>query len=275
MKKIALLIMLILAVGCVQEAPAGNGQPGGGEQPIGGETDEHGCLGPAGYSWDSELGVCLRTWEITGDDDRAAAKTAVEHLGSQDGLTLTRVDTAGCTGCFTVHFALAGEQIQVYLDNWEITDEPPGGQAGGGIDEHGCDTGRGYEWCEPMNKCIKDEECVKPTPVPTPEGVYTYLTVIEKWCGATNLVFNLWNTGGYPTGKPMVRVYELDASGEITKTCLEFELPSNIPKNSKVEITIKNSKYGVDECDYTTGKYRLVPISGDVLFNSIEFECGV
>lgn len=30
---------------------------------IGGERDEHGCLGPAGYSWCEKKQKCLRTWE--------------------------------------------------------------------------------------------------------------------------------------------------------------------------------------------------------------------
>jgi hypothetical protein len=30
---------------------------------IGGERDEHGCLGPAGYSWCETKQKCLRTWE--------------------------------------------------------------------------------------------------------------------------------------------------------------------------------------------------------------------
>ncbi len=32
-------------------------------QIIGGDTDEHGCLGPAGYSWCAEKNKCLRVWE--------------------------------------------------------------------------------------------------------------------------------------------------------------------------------------------------------------------
>jgi len=31
--------------------------------PIGGERDEHGCLGPAGYSWCEAKQACIRVWE--------------------------------------------------------------------------------------------------------------------------------------------------------------------------------------------------------------------
>jgi len=55
MKKIILTTLLIgtlLLVGC-----------GRGEELIGGETDEHGCLGPAGYTWCEAKEKCLRMWE--------------------------------------------------------------------------------------------------------------------------------------------------------------------------------------------------------------------
>ncbi len=32
-------------------------------QIIGGDKDEHGCLGPAGYSWCAKKNKCLRVWE--------------------------------------------------------------------------------------------------------------------------------------------------------------------------------------------------------------------
>lgn len=32
-------------------------------KPVGGQRDEHGCLGPAGYTWDESLKACVRPWE--------------------------------------------------------------------------------------------------------------------------------------------------------------------------------------------------------------------
>ena len=37
------------------------------EASIGGERDEHGCLGPAGYSYNETLGGCVREWEQPGE----------------------------------------------------------------------------------------------------------------------------------------------------------------------------------------------------------------
>lgn len=37
---------------------------------IGGQKDSHGCLAPAGYSWNSTENVCVREWLNTSDPDR-------------------------------------------------------------------------------------------------------------------------------------------------------------------------------------------------------------
>ena len=57
--------------------------------PIGGETDSHGCLGPAGYSWNSSLGFCLREWELN-NDQRKAAEIAIGPLSYP--VTIINVD---------------------------------------------------------------------------------------------------------------------------------------------------------------------------------------
>lgn len=62
----ALLTMLLIAAGVLVAGGAGywwyqnqNQAP----ELIGGQTDEHGCLGPAGYSWCEVKQKCLRVWE--------------------------------------------------------------------------------------------------------------------------------------------------------------------------------------------------------------------
>ncbi len=57
MKKTILFIVVLFSVaisGCTDNSA---------DKPIGGETDEHGCLGSAGYTWCDSLQKCLRTWE--------------------------------------------------------------------------------------------------------------------------------------------------------------------------------------------------------------------
>jgi len=75
MKKVlfALPLLALLAVGCVKSQPINNSNAPAQnknqavapaiEQPIGGQKDEHGCLGPAGYSWCAAKNKCIRPWE--------------------------------------------------------------------------------------------------------------------------------------------------------------------------------------------------------------------
>jgi hypothetical protein len=91
----------------------------GPDQLIGGQRDEHGCLGPAGYSWDAEIGACIRTWELN-ENQRQAAKIAVATIGQQEGLTVVDVLVARCPGCFTVDLDKYQEKTKVELEDWKV-----------------------------------------------------------------------------------------------------------------------------------------------------------
>jgi len=89
------------------------------EPPIGGERDVHGCLGPAGYTWNEEVDACIRTWELD-DNQKTAAGIAVDYVGEEYATTVTEVMTARCPGCFMVKLE-QGEQrdvITVDVNNW-------------------------------------------------------------------------------------------------------------------------------------------------------------
>ena len=49
------------------------------ENLIGGQTDQHGCLVAAGYSWNKSVKACIREWELN-ENQKKAAKIAVEYL---------------------------------------------------------------------------------------------------------------------------------------------------------------------------------------------------
>lgn len=112
MKKIIFalfIISLLAAIGCTVE------------KPIGGERDEHGCLGPAGYSWDSEVGACTRNWELN-NNQKEAAKIAVAPLSYP--VTVVEVLVARCPGCFVVKLQRNDNQemVEVNLENWQIVE---------------------------------------------------------------------------------------------------------------------------------------------------------
>ena len=84
---------------------------------IGGQRDEHGCLGPAGYTFVESIGACARDWEIDSEDKRQAAKIAVEYVGFKKGLTVSEVKVFKCPGCFEV---ILDRKI-ISLQNWEVS----------------------------------------------------------------------------------------------------------------------------------------------------------
>ncbi|MBU0472269.1 MAG: hypothetical protein KKF89_01865 [Nanoarchaeota archaeon] len=89
--------------------------------PIGGERDEHGCLGPAGYTWNEEVNACLREWELQ-EDTREAAKIAVENLKTNEFFTVVEVITMKCPGCFTIKLEEGEDRtpIQAIITDWNF-----------------------------------------------------------------------------------------------------------------------------------------------------------
>lgn len=86
---------------------------------IGGQRDAHGCLGPAGYSYDPEIGACVRSWELTGVSERTAAMAAVTVHGPAFGLSVIGVDPGNCSdGCYTVRLDALGDRSMVVVDHW-------------------------------------------------------------------------------------------------------------------------------------------------------------
>ena len=88
---------------------------------IGGERDEKGCLGPAGYSFDETINACLREWELD-ENQKEAARIAVEYIGWEYATTITSVQTARCPGCFTVELEIGEDRIkqQLVLENYAV-----------------------------------------------------------------------------------------------------------------------------------------------------------
>jgi hypothetical protein len=92
------------------------------EQVVGGDSDEHGCILTAGYSWNREAGACVREWEIKNESERVATKKAVEHLGWQNDATLIEIVSLECPGCFVVKIQRnsTSERKEVSINNWNV-----------------------------------------------------------------------------------------------------------------------------------------------------------
>ncbi len=90
-------------------------------QIIGGDTDEHGCLVAAGYSWDTDIGACVRSWELEDESVRNAAKMAVAPLSYP--VTVVEVTVMRCPGCFAVKLQRNDnrEMMTVNIIDWKIS----------------------------------------------------------------------------------------------------------------------------------------------------------
>ncbi len=163
MKKIIVFLFLVVTflTGCQPAKPIA--EPPVPDKPIGGQRDEHGCLGPAGYIWNEESNACIREWELN-ENQRKAAKIAVDHLGYKYATTIAEVNVARCPGCFSVQLEQGEERIShtITLNNWEVSDAQAndfGCENAGGtwLDEFNECEYVGQEWCE--NKGGEWKEC--------------------------------------------------------------------------------------------------------------------
>lgn len=85
---------------------------------VGGQRDEHGCLTPAGYSWNETIGACARSWELDHDEARAAS-TAAEPFDATT--TITDVQPRDCQGCYTVTLERNDNQRRhtIIVQDWQ------------------------------------------------------------------------------------------------------------------------------------------------------------
>lgn len=104
----SLIFLTLLVAGCTS-------------QPIGGERDEHGCLGPAGYTWNQTVNACVREWELN-ENQKQASKIAVDYVGYEYATTMIEVMVARCPGCFVVKLEQGENRDAVTVDisDWTV-----------------------------------------------------------------------------------------------------------------------------------------------------------
>lgn len=93
-------------------------------QNVGGNRDKRGCLTPAGYAFDDEVGACIRAFEMTSDIKRAA-RLAVENVGASYALTVASFNSYEKVGSYdiTLERGLEREKVTVYIKDWKIVPE--------------------------------------------------------------------------------------------------------------------------------------------------------
>ena len=155
----ALAIAAILLSGCAQL------QPPPPAPLVGNDSDSHGCIGTAGYTWCESKQKCLREWEENCTDEvpgTAAAISANELHGCNS--------SSGYEWC--------NEKQRCILSSGEKCTE----LSGSGTADHGCRASDGYAWCEGLSKCIlpSAENCTSPAASP-------YVSIVQENCGKPNV----------------------------------------------------------------------------------------
>jgi len=137
-------VSAVLLTGCISQDSSGNGQQACTEeaklcpdgtavgrtgpncefapcpQLVGNDSDEHGCKGSAGYSWNGSIGACVREWELD-ESQREAARIAVSPISARP-YTIIGVETLKCPGCFNVKMQYADSAPTVIsIANWIIS----------------------------------------------------------------------------------------------------------------------------------------------------------
>lgn len=123
---ILLLIGVVIIGGALAVASTLQSREQGKGVPIGGQRDERGCLGPAGYAYDEEVGACIRAFEMTPDIKRAAA-IAVAKIGRSYALTVVSFNSYEEVGAYdiTLEQGIDRTRVIVYIKNWQVTSVTP------------------------------------------------------------------------------------------------------------------------------------------------------
>ncbi len=88
---------------------------------VGGDRTEEGCLVGAGFSYNEEIGACVRNWEFTEESDINAARTAVNFVGKTYGLAVDGdfFERLRCIGCYELTLVDAEYNFYpIVIDNW-------------------------------------------------------------------------------------------------------------------------------------------------------------
>lgn len=122
--KVIIGIVVVIAVVVVGYQFGGDQLVAGifNQHPVGGQRDAHGCLTPAGYSYDEQVGACVREFDLT-DNIKQGAKIAVDYIGRSYALTLVSFNSYEDKGSFDFTFQKAdGTQTTVKIKNWQVTE---------------------------------------------------------------------------------------------------------------------------------------------------------
>ena len=83
------------------------------------QEDKPGCLESAGFTWDEEMNACIRSWELS-DDDKKAAKIALEQTKTNSSTNIIEVNNMKCNGCYNIQLLSNNQELNIQLTDWEV-----------------------------------------------------------------------------------------------------------------------------------------------------------
>ena len=229
------ILALFFIAGCVQTEQEKAEKMGTTEQVIGGETDEHGCLIAAGYSWCESKQKCLRTWEeeCSSETQEQTTEDGTGELGT--GMLLMQITDKKPESLNITGLEITISDIKVHI-------------AGvGGTTEETC-----------TNETTTEEECTEQT---IPEIIEACIneTRIEEVC--VNVTINGTNT----TNETIEEI--------CTNETIIEEICTNETINKTIEVC-ENITNTIEICDSesATGAGWFTIVEGPKTFDLIEIK---
>jgi hypothetical protein len=83
------------------------------------QEEKPGCLESAGFTWDKEMNACIRSWELS-DNDKKAAKIALEKTKTTQPTNVIEVKNLKCEGCYDIQLLSNNQEMNIQLTDWEV-----------------------------------------------------------------------------------------------------------------------------------------------------------
>ena len=98
---VIVLILIIIAISLSTNTDKDEmGVSSSGGKPIGGDTDEHGCMLMAGYTWNETDQMCVREWEKVVCEEEARERVGcTKEYDPVCGLPVKKTFSNSCLGC--------------------------------------------------------------------------------------------------------------------------------------------------------------------------------
>ena len=85
------------------------------------QEEKEGCITSAGYTWDKEIGACIKLWEFD-ENKKRAAKIAINEMSNEikNIANIKEIEKTGCNGCYNIKLLSDNTDLNIKLTDWKI-----------------------------------------------------------------------------------------------------------------------------------------------------------